>query len=63
MSLGGPGDLEALAARFYQVPLCEIQVVRVFRALLSSPASQDRLYHLEGLQVGQTSSRKSRVGQ
>lgn len=51
MSLGGLGVQEALAARFYQAPLYEIQVLRVFPALLSSPASQDRLYHLVGLEV------------
>lgn len=51
MSLEGLGLQGAPAAQFYQAPLCEIQVVRIFPALLSSPASQDGLYHLMGLEV------------
>ena len=51
MSLEGLGLQGAPGARFYQAPLCEIQVVRIFPALLSSPASPDCLYHLMGLEV------------
>lgn len=52
MSLEGPGFQEAPAARFYQAPLCEIQVVHIFPALLSSLASLDCLYHLrDGVEV------------
>lgn len=46
MSLEDPGFQEAPVARFYQAPLCEIQVVHIFPALLSSLASLDCLYHL-----------------
>lgn len=51
MSLEGLGVQEDLAAHFSLAPLCEIQVVRGFLALLSSPASQDGLYHLRGMEV------------
>lgn len=59
MSLEGLGVQEGLAALASQAPLCEIQVVHSFLALLSSLVSQDGLYHLMGLEVLQTSWRKS----